>query len=349
MQTLWFILVAFMLTMYVVLDGFDLGAGVIHLFAARNNTERRTILQSIGPVWDGNEVWLIAAGGTLFFAFPLLYASSFSGFYLPLIVVLWLLMLRGVAIELRSRIQSTLWRDFWDVTFFFGSALLVIFFGAAAGNVVRGVPLTKQGFFFEAFWTDPFNPRSLSPGILDWYTVLIGLLALAALTAHGANWVAVKTEEDLNLRARRIAFWAWIATIVLTAAGTIATFWLQPLMGRSFGARPWGYIFPLIAIAGLAGMGYFNRRKQDLRAFLSSSAYIVGMLASSAFGLYPVVLPATVPANSLTIFNASAGQYGLVVGLIWWSIGIVLAIVYFVIVYRRFYGKVTVTEGAEGY
>src|SRR5579884_354221 len=154
MQTLWFILVAFMLIAYVVLDGFDLGAGIIHLFVARTESERRMVLRAIGPVWDGNEVWIIAAGGTLFFTFPILYASSFSGFYLPLIIVLWLLMLRGVAIELRSRLNNPLWGSFWDGTFFLGSALLSIFYGAALGNVIRGVPLDAQGNFFAPLWTD---------------------------------------------------------------------------------------------------------------------------------------------------------------------------------------------------
>src|SRR5437588_11921621 len=144
MPTLWFILIAFMLSMYVVLDGFDLGAGVIHLFAAKNDEERRLILQAIGSVWDGIEVWLIAAGGTLFFTFPLLYASSFSGFYLPLIIVLWLLMLRGISIELRSLFSNPVWSSFWDGLFFIGSALLAIFFGAAMANVIRGVPLDKN-------------------------------------------------------------------------------------------------------------------------------------------------------------------------------------------------------------
>src|SRR6266566_1693043 len=193
MQTLWFILVAFMLTMYVVLDSFDLGAGVIHLVAARSDLERRTIVRAIGPVWDGNEVWLIAAGGTLFFTFPVLYASSFSGFYLPLIMVLWFLMLRGISIELRSHIHDPVWISFWDGVFFVGSALLAIFYGAALGNVIRGVPLDKNGIFFEALWTD-FNPYSSNPGILDWYTILVGLLALAVLTTHGANYIAMKTE-----------------------------------------------------------------------------------------------------------------------------------------------------------
>src|SRR5579863_6332538 len=215
MPTLWFILVAFMLTVYVLLDGFDLGAGIIHLVAARNENERGLILRAIGPVWDGNEVWLIAAGGTLFFTFPLLYASSFSGFYLPLIIVLWLLMVRGVAIELRSRIPSPVWRSFWDGMFFLGSGLLAIFFGAALGNVIRGVPLNSQGYFFEALWTD-FSPFSLNPGILDWYTILTGVLAFAALMMHGANYIAVKTEGIVNERARRLARLGWLITIPLT-------------------------------------------------------------------------------------------------------------------------------------
>jgi cytochrome d ubiquinol oxidase subunit II len=349
MPTLWFILVAFMLSMYVLLDGFDLGAGVIHLFVAHTDDERRILLRAIGPVWDGNEVWLIAAGGTLFFSFPLLYASSFSGFYLPLMIVLWLLMLRGISIELRSRIPSPVWASFWDGLFFLGSALLAIFYGAALGNVIRGVPLSSNGYFFEALWTD-FNPYSTNPGILDWYTVLVGLMALAALTAHGANYIALKTEDALNTRARRISRLAWFATIVLSIIVTIITFTVQPQISASFLSRPWGFIFPLIALLGLIGMGYYSYRSQDMYAFVSSGAFILGMLASSAFGLYPLVLPAVNRAYSLTVNNASASQYGMTVGLVWWIIGIILAIIYFTLTYRLFRGKVTLKDvHAEGY
>lgn len=347
MPTLWFILVAFMLTVYVLLDGFDLGAGIIHLAAARNNTERRLILRAIGPVWDGNEVWLIAAGGTLFFTFPLLYASSFSGFYLPLIIVLWLLIVRGVSIELRSRIPSPVWRSFWDGLFFIGSALLAIFFGAALGNVIRGVPLNAQGYFFEALWTD-FSPFSTNPGILDWYTILIGALAFTTLMMHGSNYIAVKTEGTVNERARRIARAGWLITIPLAIGASIATFFVQSQVYVSFEQRPWGVIFPLIACIGLLGTGYFNFRKRDLPTFFASGVFIIGMLTSAAFSLYPLVLPAVDPARSLTINNASASHYGLVVGLIWWSVGIILAVIYFVFTYRRFWGKVT-PDSSQGY
>ena len=346
METIWFICVALMIAMYVLLDGFDLGAGVIHLFAARDDRERRIILRSIGPVWDGNEVWLIAAGGTLFFTFPTLYASSFSGFYLPLIIVLWLLMIRGLSLELRGHIQDPMWASFWDVMFFIGSSLLAIFFGAALGNVVRGVPLDESGYFFQPLWTN-FSPFSQTPGILDWYTVLIGLLALTTLVVHGSNFIALKTENDVNARSRRISRLFAFVTIALTVLATLATFWVSPWMLRSFNERPYGYVLPLVAIAGLIGMVLFNFRQSDRAAFLSSSVYILGMLTSSVFGVYPRVLPAVNPANSLTIHNAAASNYSQAVGLIWWSIGMVFAAIYFVVIYRLFRGKVRMED--EGY
>src|SRR5882672_12050997 len=199
MGTIWFCLIAIMLAVYVLLDGFDLGAGAIHLFVAKTDEERRAVLASIGPVWDGNEVWLLAGGGTLYFAFPALYASSFSGFYLPLMIVLWLLILRGMALEFRNHVDSPAWQPFWDVVFSGSSLLLAIFYGAALGGVVRGVPLDASGYFFEPLWTD-FHTGPPS-GIIDWYTVLVGLLSCLTLTLHGALWLALKTEGDLQARA----------------------------------------------------------------------------------------------------------------------------------------------------
>ncbi len=335
-----------MITMYVLLDGFDLGAGAIHLFVAKDERERRAVLRSIGPVWDGNEVWLIAAGGTLFFAFPILYASSFSGFYLPLIIVLWLLMIRGVSIELRGHINDKMWGSFWDGMFFIGSSLLAIFFGAALGNVVRGVPLNEEGNFFQPLWTN-FSPFSDTPGILDWYTILMGLLALTTLIVHGANYLAVKTENELNARSHRVARLAGVVLAVLTVLGTVATFWVSPWMLASFNDRPYGYVLPLVVLAGLVGMIVFNIRERDKAAFLSSSAYILGMLTSTVFAIYPRVLPGVDLENSLTITNASASDYGQAVGIVWWTIGMVLAAIYFIAMYRLFRGKVRMED--EGY
>ena len=201
MQTVWFCLIAIMIAMYVVLDGFDLGAGAIHLWVAKDDGERQQVIRSIGPVWDGNEVWLLAAGGTLYFAFPALYASGFSGFYLPLMIVLWLLILRGIAVEFRGHLTSAVWLNFWDVVFAGASLLLAVFFGAALGNVVRGVPLNDQGYFFEALWTNfRLGPNT---GVLDWYTIIVGVAALGTLTLHGALWVALKTEGPVHDRSAR--------------------------------------------------------------------------------------------------------------------------------------------------
>ncbi len=276
--------------------------------------------------------------------FQPLYAAGFSGFYLPLIMVLWMLMGRAIAIELRSRVPSPIWATFWDGVFFVSSGLLAIFYGAALANVVRGVPLDSHGYFFEPLWTN-FDPKSSAPGILDWYTVLIGLLALATLTTHGAAYVAAKTAGPVNERAFRWVRPAWVATIVLTAAGTVATFWLQSSMLTRFKDEPWGIVLPLLALGGLAGIGYYHARSREIEVFLSSCAYILGMLTATVFAVYPNVLPAVTKANSLTIHNAANTDFGLKVGIVWWPLGFILALVYAAVLYRSFRGKIS-TAGA---
>ncbi len=337
--TVWFCLVAIMIAGYVVLDGFDLGAGIVHLFVARTDRERRQVLHSIGPVWDGNEVWLLAGGGTLYFAFPALYSAAFSGFYLALMMVLWLLILRGISIEFRSHIASPLWGPFWDLVFGGSSALLALLFGAALGNVVRGVPLGSDGFFFLPLWTD-FQPGT-NAGIVDWYTLLIGAAAFVALTVHGCYWVVARTADDLQQRARSLASKTWWVVVAFTALITFASFQIQPHLWEEFTAYPWGYIFPLLALLGLSGMKLYGSRRRDMAAFLCSCLYLVGMLTSAAFGVFPYVLPSNLSANAgLTIFNASAAEYGLYVGLAWWIPGMILAGLYSTFVYRRLSGKV---------
>jgi cytochrome d ubiquinol oxidase subunit II len=332
-----------MVAAYVVLDGFDLGAGILHLFVAKTDRERRAVIGSIGPVWDGNEVWLLAAGGVMYFSFPALYASSFSGFYLPLMMVLWLLILRGLSLELRSHVEAGLWRSFWDVTFGLASTLLAVFFGAALGNVVRGVPMQADGYFFLALWTNFWPGRD--PGILDWYTVSIGVTALLALTMHGVLWLALKNEGEIQARARKIARRAWWGVALFTALITAMSFWVQPHLPENFAKYPWGYIFPVLAIAGLIGIRLWDSQQADLMTFLASAIYICGMLTSAAFGVYPYVLPSNGdPALGLTIYNAAAPQYGLSIGLRWWIPGMILAAGYFVFVYRHFAGKVRLDE-----
>jgi cytochrome d ubiquinol oxidase subunit II len=330
METLWFAIVAVMIAAYVVLDGFDLGAGIVSMLVARTDAERKSVIKSIGPFWDGNEVWLLAAGGTLYFAFPALYASSFSGFYLPLMIVLWLLIGRGLALELRGHIDVDLWKQFADAVFAISSALLAVFFGAALGNVVRGVPLTADGFFFLPLWTN-FTPQK-NAGILDWYTIPVGVAALVTLTFHGALWVAYKTEGELRARAVALSHQLRWAVFALAALVLGLSWIVRPHMAQG------AWLLPLALIA-LALAGWIG--KTDLTRFLASSGYIVAMLVGAVLGVYPDVLPSNGdPQLSLTIHNASAGAYGLNVGLRWFIPGIALAAGYFFYVYRMFAGKV---------
>ncbi len=339
MESLWFVLVAATIATYVALDGFDLGAGIAHLIVGRSPADRSLILRTIGPVWDGNEVWLLAAGGTLYFAFPPLYAAGLSGFYLPLMIVLWLLILRGVAIEFRHHLAGPVWAPFWDAVFALASTLLAFTFGAALGNVVRGVPLDRTGSFFVPLWTD-FHPGR-EPGVLDWYTITAGLAAVAALGLHGGLWVAMKSPEPVATRARRFARHLGWAAIVLTILLTGATFYVQPHIPVRLATSPWGLLFPALAVAGLAAALRATARRADATAFLSSTAYLAGMLGSVFFGLYPLALPSTIdPSLALTVHDAAAGAYGLRVGLVWWIPGMGLVTAYFVFSYRRLAGRI---------
>jgi cytochrome d ubiquinol oxidase subunit II len=346
MPTIWFMIVAAMISVYVLLDGFDLGAGAVHLFIAKNDEERRTILRAIGPVWDGNEVWLVAAGGTLFFAFPLLYASSFSGFYLPLMMVLWLLMLRAIGIEFRTRIDDKLWKGFFDVVFGLASILLVIFFGAALGNVIRGVPLNADGYFFEPLWT---NWRvGVENGILDWYTVVCAVVALLTLVVHGSLYLATKTEGDLNRRARKVVSTVWPVQVAATIFSLIATVYAVPRVLDNYHRWPVGYLAPVIVSASLVYLYFAHSRGHEKAAFLASCAYIAGMLVGAAFALYPNVLPASTGQQySLTIYNAATGSHGMAIGFVWWTMAIFLALGYSVFIYRMFRGKVDLGEAGE--
>jgi cytochrome d ubiquinol oxidase subunit II len=340
METIWFLIVAVMLTAYVVLDGFDIGAGILHLVITRTDAERRLVLRTIGPVWDGNEVWLIAAGGTLYFAFPLLYASGFSGFYLPLTIVLWLLILRGIGIEFRGHVDSDVWRGLFDGFFALSSVLLAIFYGTALANVLRGVPLQRDQFFFEPLWTN-WQPGP-QPGLLDWYTLVGGLTALIALAVHGAVYIALKTLGPVNARARRLAIALWPALIVATVASLVATLAVRPRVLANFMAHPAALVIPTVVFVALMAILVFLRRGRDRDAFISSAVFLTSMLAGAAVAQYPILLPASTGSMlDLTIYDAAAGPHALRIGLVWWTAGIFLAVVYTVFVYRLFRGKVT--------
>ena len=339
METFWYVVVTLMLAVYVVLDGFDFGVGILYPFAARTELERRTALASIGPVWNGNEVWLIASGGLLFFAFPRAYAAGFSGFYLALILVLWLLIFRGLALELRGHLDHELWRQFWDLAFAGASLLLAIVFGAALGNLIRGVPLNPDGYFFVAFWTT-FTPGA-EPGILDWYTVLMGLTSAAILAMHGANYLVMKTEGALSKRADSLGRLAgWIAA-GLTGLAVLAIPFVRPGLMHNYVDHPIGYLFPIAGGLALGAAIFLRGKRREVGAFFASTLFIFAMLGSAAWGVYPNLLIATTdPANSLTAFNAVTSPYGLRLGLIWFPVGISMGIAYQVYVHRAFWGKV---------
>lgn len=339
METLWFWIVAAMLAAYATLDGFDLGAGIIYLFVARTDEERRAVLASIGPVWDGNEVWLIAGGAILFLAFPTLYASSFSGFYLPLMIVLWLLMLRGISLEFRNHLDSPVWAPGWDVVFAGASAALAVFYGAAIGNVIRGVPLDNSGYFFLPLWTNFRVGKEV--GILDWFTIIVGLATLFAMGEHGALWVAMKTEGELETRCRRVAGLGWWAVLLFTALVATISPIVQPHLLDQVFNHPWGCVFPALAIASLFGMRHFNTSVTGKYAFVFSCMYMAGIAASTAFGVFPYVLPSTLnPSLSLTVYNSAAPLHSLEIGLAWFVPALILAVVYMFVVYRSFAGKV---------
>jgi len=348
MEMLWFWLVSVMVAIYVVMDGFDFGAGILHLFVAKSNDERREVLGAIGPLWDGNEVWLLAGGGSLFLAFPKVLAAGFSGFYLAMWLVVWSLMLRGISIEFRSHVQDGLWRSFWDGTFALSSVLLPVLLGAALGNVLRGVPLDATGYFGMALWTD-FRVGT-SPGILDWYTVLIGLFALVTVAAHGSLFLAWKTAGPVHERSKGLSLKLWGLVVLLWVVASFATSLVNPAIFQKLPGAPLAWMATLLFLAGLGVVFVGIQRQRFLMAFLGSGAFILGLLAASAACVYPVMLKSTLdPAFDLTALNASVGGHGLRTGLVWWLMGFPIAIAYVVFLFRFHRGKVKAAAEGEGY
>ena len=345
METMWFCFLAAMVATYVVLDGFDLGVGALHLLVGKTEEEREEATAAIGPVWNGNEVWLIAAGGVLFMIFPKVYAGAFSGLYFGLIIVLWLLVGRGLSLELRHQLDNPLWRTACDTAFALSSAGLAFVFGVALGNVVRGVPLKADGYFHLPLFD-----------ILNWYALLIGVFGLVVLCVHGATFLALRGTGDLALRSRRLALRLWWVEAALFASLLAPTYAVREEMVTNLTDNVWPLVFPLVATASLVALLVWQRRDLWGRAFLASSAFIVGLLATMAAGLHPNLLPAREgQPHSLTLDNAVAGDTVLTTALVWWPIGIGLAAVYFVFAYRMFFrtgppelGTLTPTGAASG-
>lgn len=348
MAELWFAIAAAMLATYVVLDGFDFGAGALHLFVARSDPERRQVLAAIGPFWDGNEVWLLATGGALFVAFPRVLAAGLSGFYFAIFLVLWALILRGISIEFRSHVDHPLWRAAWDAVFAGASTMLPVLFGAALGNLVRGLPLDAEGWFSLPLFTD--FTAGPPVGILDWYTVLAGVFALTALAGHGATFLLWKSDGPVHERSRRAAGRLYTGVTVLLPLLTVATWLVNAPMLAALPGRPLAWLSLLLAVGGLFGVHRGLHAGRPLPAFLGSCAFLAGMLAATAVCVFPVMLRSIgYDGSSLTAHNASVPTNSLVTALRWWVVGAPLAVAYFVLLFRLHRGKVAAPHGRDGY
>ena len=338
MIELWFALLAFMLIMFSVLVGWDFGAGALHFIVAKTRAERRSVIAAIGPLWTWHEVWLVAAGGTFMVAFPKAMAVAFSGYYLALWLVLWAFMLRGVSLEVGAHSSDPLWQGFWDFAFAVANFALAIVFGAALGNVIRGVPLGAAGHFSLALFTD-FGVRG-DVGILDWYTLSVALETLLLLMAHGATYLASKATDPVQRESRALAPRLWIAGAAGFLVVTIQTWWVRPeLFGNVLG-RVLGWCALAAVAAGAAMLVAGIRARRDGVAFAGSCTFIAGVLATLAVGIFPVLLPSTLdPRYSITVYGAASSPRGLALALFWWPVALALAFVYVAFAARQFRGR----------
>jgi cytochrome d ubiquinol oxidase subunit II len=337
MATFWFVILVVLLVAYAILDGFDLGVGALHLAVARTDAERRTALNAIGPVWDANEVWLLGVGVGAFLAFPRAFAVGFSGFYLPLMIILWLLMGRGIALEFRHHITDPLWQGAWDVVFSVSSLLLALLYGVAVGNVVTGVPIDEHGYF-----------QGLFGWMLNPYALIMGLFSVALLMLHGAYYLCVKTDGPLHQRAHHAAGRLWGIVAALALVLTAATFALRPELLGNYRSHPIWLLAPLVALWCLVMTRRAYRTRRHGVAFLSSGGLIAALLTATAIGAYPYLLRSQpFPERSLTVSNAAAAAGGLLTAAAWLLPGVVLILVYQVVVYRVFAGKVRIDGGAH--
>jgi cytochrome d ubiquinol oxidase subunit II len=333
LNTIWFGLIGLLFTGYAILDGFDLGVGVLHLFA-RDDLERRINMNAIGPVWDGNEVWLLTGGGALFAAFPPVYATVFSGFYLAMMLILTALIFRAVALEFRSKVGSSGWQRLWDWSFGLGSLLPAILFGVAVGNILRGVPIDAEGTYLGSF-LELLNP----------YAILIGVLSLVMFLMHGALYMTLKTDGELRNRMTRWVSGAWVAFIVIYSCVTFYTFFEAAHLLEGNFSNLLFWVFLVFFLAAIVYMPIALKAGKYFRAFLSSSATIVCMVGLAAVSMYPKIVPSSINlAYSLTVHNASSTPRTLTVMLVIALIGMPIVIAYTWYIYRVFKGKTVITE-----
>jgi cytochrome d ubiquinol oxidase subunit II len=329
LNTIWFLLVGVLFTGYAILDGFDLGVGALHLFA-RKDEDRRVFFNAIGPVWDGNEVWLVTGGGALFAAFPEVYASIFSGFYPAFMLLLFGLIFRAVAIEFRSKKTSAAWRNLWDVSFSVSSLLSGLLIGVALGNVVWGIPLGPDGEYLGTF-----------VGLLGPYPLLVALTTVALFMMHGAIYLLLKTEGDLHQRVRGWVQNTIILFILLYVSTTMMTLLYVPHMTQAFKDHPVLFGLPMLAMLAIANIPREIYLGRDFHAFLSSCAAVVLLLALFGVGMFPnMVLSVPAPENSLTIYSAASSAKTLKIMGVIAILGMPLVLAYTAGIHWIFRGKV---------
>jgi cytochrome d ubiquinol oxidase subunit II len=333
LNTIWFLLVGVLIIGYAILDGFDFGVGILHLFA-KDDRERRVHLNAIGPVWDGNEVWLLTGGGALFAAFPAVYATVFSGFYIALMLLLAALIFRAVAIEFRSKVDSPRWQRFWDFSFGFGSLLPAILFGVVFGNILRGIPLNQQGDYTGSFL-----------GLLNPFSIMVGLLSLAAFLMHGGIYLTMKSGGDLRERTAALIPKFWLTFIILYALTTFAAVFVSPFLFDGLLSNPVFWILSVLLAASIIRVFWTSTHGNMKCAFVASSATIALMIGEAALGLFPRLVPSSTDlAYSLDIHNSASTPYTQTIMLIIALIGMPLVIAYTIIIHRVFRGEVVLGE-----
>jgi cytochrome d ubiquinol oxidase subunit II len=333
---LWFLLLGFLLCGYAVLDGFDLGIGILHPFVARTDDERRINMNAIGPLWDGNEVWLVTFGGALFAAFPAVYATAFSGFYTAFMLLLLALISRGVSMEFRSKLAAPRWRAFWDWSFFAGSTLATLLFGVAIGNAIRGQSLDAAGNFTGTLVDQ-----------LDAYPLLVGLFAVAMFAQHGALFLYLKTEDGYQERIRNFTwhtFGFFLVTYMLT---TIFTLIHVPAARRSLEELPLSTAVVVLSVLAVANIPRCVYLRRPVEAFLSSGGAIAGFLLLFGLALFPnLVTASNDPELSVTVFSGASSARTLTLMLVIAAIGMPFVLGYTALVYWTFRGKVRLTESS---
>jgi len=329
LNTIWFFLVGVLFAGYAMLDGFDLGVGALHLFT-RGDENRRILLNAIAPIWDGNEVWLVTGGGALFAAFPEVYATAFSGFYVAFMLLLFGLIFRAVAIEFRSKQPMAWWRRFWDISFSLSSILSSLLIGVALGNMAWGVPLDAQGNFNGSFWS-----------LIHPYSVLVGLCTVALFTMHGSIYLVLKTEGALQQQVREWSRSTIISFVLFYITVTMFTLLYVPHMTDTIRANPWLFLVALVNMLAIANIPREIFHGREMRAFLSSCAAVIALLLLFGIGTYPnLIYSNPQPANSLTIYNAASSQKTLQIMLIIALCGVPMVLAYTGSIYWIFRGKV---------